>query len=381
MTPNPRILILKSDMTAKGGLETWTQRFARAFSDKGYLVTLVTRTADPSYLDHPLIEFKTIGMQPGFSFQRHLKFDQEAIAFARRAKADIVLGMDRTTKQTHLRAGGGVHRAFLAKRFLFESRLKALSFSLNPLHQTILDLEKKGFENPNLKTLFVNSQMVKKEILHFYATPEEKIQVIPNGVLWNEWDKSFTLWLEKKAQVAAHYALDPSAFHFLFIGNGYRRKGLSFLLDALTRLPSKDFQLTVIGKDKNPTFWQHYVKARGLCAHVRFMGCVSDTIPFYQLADVLVIPSIYDPFANVTVEALAMGLTVISSPFNGGSEVLTPETGCILPSLTDQEAFAHALLKAMEKPKIWHRSEKIRQSIKHLDSSCILKQYLTTMCL
>ena len=45
--------------------------------------------------------------------------------------------------------------------------------------------------------------------------------------------------------------------------------------------------------------------------------------PFYQMADALVIPSFYDPFANVTVEALAMGLFVLSSKHNGGPEILT----------------------------------------------------------
>ena len=47
--------------------------------------------------------------------------------------------------------------------------------------------------------------------------------------------------------------------------------------------------------------------------------------PFYQQSDCLAIPSFYDPFANVTLEALAMGLYAVSSKTNGGHEILTPE--------------------------------------------------------
>ena len=55
---------------------------------------------------------------------------------------------------------------------------------------------------------------------------------------------------------------------------------------------------------------------------VTFFGPQKEIRPFYQFADALVIPSFYDPFANVTVEALAMGLFVVSSKSNGGHEIL-----------------------------------------------------------
>ena len=68
--------------------------------------------------------------------------------------------MDRNSRQTHIRAGNGVHKAYLEIRKKESSFLKKASFVLNPLHRSILTLEKKAFESKELKVLFVNSNMV-----------------------------------------------------------------------------------------------------------------------------------------------------------------------------------------------------------------------------
>ena len=90
---------------------------------------------------------------------------------------------------------------------------------------------------------------------------------------------------------------------------------------------------------------------------------------FYQIADCVVIPSYYDPFANVTVESLAMGIPVISSLYNGGAEILSDEIGYKVESLEDPHLLKEALEASFEKPKTWSRSIKIRESVKGLDFS------------
>ncbi len=71
--------------------------------------------------------------------------------------------------------------------------------------------------------------------------------------------------------------------------------------------------------------------------------------PFYQLADALAIPSFYDPFANVTVEALAMGLFVVSSRSNGGFEILDPSKGIIIENLSESR-FGSGLFEHRARP-------------------------------
>lgn len=114
----------------------------------------------------------------------------------------------------------------------------------------------------------------------------------------------------------------------------------------------------------------------GLSDHVSFFGPRSDARMFYQIADSLVIPSFYDPFANVTVEALAMGLFVVSSKSNGGHEILKEEMGTVIPDLKDTQSFAESLSKAINRPKTWIRSQEIRNSVRYLDYSNQLSQLI-----
>ncbi|MFS8563211.1 MAG: glycosyltransferase family 4 protein [Rhabdochlamydiaceae bacterium] len=161
-------------------------------------------------------------------------------------------------------------------------------------------------------------------------------------------------------------------YHFLFIGHNFERKGLRELLIALSQLKFKNFHLSVVGEDKNSAYYQTLAKKLGLFSQVSFWGKIENTLPFYQRADCLVIPSLYDPFANVTVEALAMGLFVISSATNGGKEVLTEESGVVIEG---NLSFVGALEYALSKPKTLLSSQKIRDSVKHLDFEVQLNKF------
>jgi len=357
-----KVAILKSHITGKGGLEKHTLGLFEAFQKRGCEVVLLTTTASAS--PHS----KQVAKRSKFSLYHVLHFDACCQRWLRHNPCDIVFGMERNRFQTHYRAGSGVHATYLQRRALNEPWHKQLSFRLNPFHRTILTLEKTAFEYPKLHTLFTNSHMVKQEILSTYTTPEEKIEVVHNGVEWTEWEKDFIASLDR-ATCCQKLGLDPDKFQFLFVGNGYQRKGLSFLLKALQQLKPSDYQLSIVGKDR---------QKHASTPHIKFFGPQSDVRPFYQAADSLVLPSIYDPFANVTVEALAMGLYVISSRYNGGSEVLTPQNGTIIEELTDTDSLVSCLRQAMS---LSCSPLSIRESIKHLDFSHQLDKIVSkTLC-
>jgi UDP-glucose:(heptosyl)LPS alpha-1,3-glucosyltransferase len=200
--------------------------------------------------------------------------------------------------------------------------------------------------------------------------------VIHNGVEWKEMERDFSSWVERKHQQCQDYCLDPNRFHFLFVGNGYERKGLKILMEALSKLRTKEFHLSVVGKDRNLPLFKKLARSLGLQNHVHFFGPQKNVRPFFQIADCLVIPSHYDPFANVTVEALAMGLFVVSSKTNGGYEILKKENGVIIEELSAVDSVTAALKTAMETPKTWNRSEQIRDSISYLDFSHQLSRYI-----
>lgn len=344
-----QVVFLKSRLGHLGGLEKYTRRLAEAFAQRGCHVKILTTGNCPSWNQ---IEVISLAQTSKLSLHHLRHFDALCQTWIKHNPADIVFGMERNSFQTHYRAGSGVHAVYLKQRALTDSWLKCLSFTFNPLHRYLLKVEKEAFEHSDLKCLFTNSHMVKQEILDTYSTPAEKIHVVHNGVEWAEKERPF---LETFSKPRTH------PFHFLFVGSGFKRKGLSFLLRGLRELPHP-FQLTVVGKDKHLPFYRKL--ADGL--PVNFVGQQSDVTPFYQAADALVIPSIYDPFSNVTLEALAMGLFVISSKFNGGHEVLQEGTGIVIKDLLNPKA---ALEQALHFPKTQERATLIRQSIKELDFS------------
>jgi UDP-glucose:(heptosyl)LPS alpha-1,3-glucosyltransferase len=281
--------------------------------------------------------------------------------------------MDRNRYQTHIRAGNGVHAAYLESRVLTEGWRKKITCKINPLHRKILSLEKTAFENPGLQKLFTNSFLVRDQVLKYYATDPSKIQVIHNGVEWYEMQSDFDQWEQARGAIFQKFHLDPNCFHFLFIGNGYLRKGLNQLLIGLSQLTNRDFHLSVIGKDNRLEEYRAKAEKLGLKNHVRFFGPSQETRLFYQMADALIIPSFYDPFANVTVEALAMGLYVASSKNNGGCEILTAHNGTLIEDLLDPAAMVEALKNALCHRKTRKSAIMIRESVQYLDFANQLK--------
>jgi UDP-glucose:(heptosyl)LPS alpha-1,3-glucosyltransferase len=337
------IAILKSRAKHPGGLEKYAARIVDGFKARGEKVTVL----EPAKSRLP-------------AFVRLEINDRKARKWVEANRPDIVLGLDRTRHQTHYRAGNGVHAAYLDSRRLSEGKLKWLLSRINPQHLKILDIEKCAFENPNLRKLFTNSHMVRKEILSYYKTDPSKIEVIHNGVEWAEMRDDFEKWEEKKRE--NNLGVDPSRFHLLFVGHGFRRKGLHVLLDALEKWSFRDYTLSVVGYDKHLSSYRS-------TPHVRFFGPRRDVRLFYQLADCVAIPSFYDPFANVTLEALSMGLFVISSKSNGGSEILSEPCGSLIENLTDPDSIIEALDRAVSFRKTRDSALRIRELAKPYEAS------------
>jgi UDP-glucose:(heptosyl)LPS alpha-1,3-glucosyltransferase len=371
MTP---ITLLKSSFSSQGGLEKAATFLANSFAERGHPVTLLTAGTPPE-IDG--VEVIRCPDWPKMSLNKLRVFDQFCRDFLKENPTPIVFGMDRNSFQTHLRAGNGVHREFLKSRKGFESSWMHWRHLVNPLHLQLLALEKAAFENPHLERLFTNSHMVKSEILSNYSVDPKKIKVIHNGVEWKALHSPFAKWESVREGLLKKYALDEGCFQFLFVGHNFKRKGLSNLLRALAMLPNKNVQLSVIGKDKDIEIYTQMATELGLGKQVFFFGPQSSPLPFYQLADALVIPSHYDPFANVTVEAAAMGVFVVSSKSNGGAEVLTPGSGTLIENLSEVESVASALRWALNHPKTAESSEHIRSTVQHLEMENQMEKYIS----
>lgn len=359
-----QVTLIKGELFKQGGLEKYTWQIAQDFCRLGCPVTLLTSGNVQSPLSDPLLQIVSFPIDHALSFLNVVHFDRACADYLKHHPTPIVFSLDRLHFQTHIRAGNGSHAAYLQMRAAQEGLAKKLSFALNPLHRAILSLEKKGFEDPRLKILFTNSRMVKQEILDHYWTDPGKIHVVHNGVEWHGLQEKFDVWEDQKQET----------YQFLFMGHNFKRKGLDKLLLALSEIKNEPFHLNIVGHDKGSAHFEHLAQRLNLSKKVTFFGPRIDAHTFYQKSDCLVIPSLYDPFANVTVEALAFGLFVLSSKTNGGHEVLTPESGALLECPDDPTSFAKALKMALGRRKTPQSALSIRQSVKYLDFSNQLRK-------
>jgi UDP-glucose:(heptosyl)LPS alpha-1,3-glucosyltransferase len=196
----------------------------------------------------------------------------------------------------------------------------------------MMALEKRTFDPVNTRHVIVNSEMVKREILEHFAFPAERIHLVRNGVDTARFRRG------RRAETRARLGVKDDESLLLFVGSGWERKGLRFLLQLVAdlrhtrvlleaecqrqhaewRLSRGAFgqraRLLVVGKGRPP---------RGSSSEdVLFAGPMDDVENAYAAADLLVFLPIYEPSANVVAEALAAGLPVMTSAFNGASELI-----------------------------------------------------------
>lgn len=134
-------------------------------------------------------------------------------------------------------------------------------------------------------------------------------------------------------------------------GRLVRQKGFDVLLAALVRLRDRSgWSLEIAGEGNLRARLERKSRRSGLGDRVRFLGALDRVEPFYARVDAVVVPSRYEGFCFVAVEAALSGLPVVASDVSSLREiVIDGETGRLVPS-ESPEALARALEELMEHP-------------------------------
>jgi D-inositol-3-phosphate glycosyltransferase len=152
--------------------------------------------------------------------------------------------------------------------------------------------------------------------------------------------------------------LDPTGPVLLWVGRLEKLKGVEILVDAVAELERRDVTLLIVGGDERAAETRAELEAQaaaaGIAANVRFEGAVShDILPwYYSAADVCVVPSYYESFGLVAVEAMACGTPVVASRVGGlVSTVIDGVTGYLIPWRCPGP-FAEKLEVLLENPEL-----------------------------
>lgn len=332
----PRIAIVRQKYNSAGGAERFVSRAIAALADQ-VEVTLITRRweahaglqsliVDPFYLGN-------VWRERGFARGVHAAVAQHDF--------DLVQSHERIPGLALYRAGDGVHREWLIQRARLQSPAKAkLSQLLNPYHRYMLGAEQAMFEHPALRAVICISEMVKQDILRHYQVDPQKLHVIYNGIDTDSWHPR--LRDTHREAMRAKLGIARDELTLIFVGSGFERKGLAQALRAVA-LAKTPARLIVVGRDKHATRYQQLAAQLGIAARVHFAGAQQDVQPYYAAADAFIFPTLYEPFGNVHLEALAMGLPILTAPTAGAAEwVVEGENGFVRDAL-DVAGFAGAV--------------------------------------
>lgn len=150
------------------------------------------------------------------------------------------------------------------------------------------------------KKVLVFSLNVKKQILTGKLCMEkEKIEICYPGVA----DK-FILKKDEKR-------LNIENITFLFVGRLVYEKNVKMLIDAFSKLNYNNKKLILVGEGEQRDELERQVKSMSLSEKVTFTGKTNNPEKYYKQADFLVVPSSYESFGQVIIEALSSGVPVI----------------------------------------------------------------------
>ncbi len=335
-----KIALLRQRVGGPGGAETTLQHLARGLAAAGQVVTVYgSQAADAArQVLGPEIGYVPVPVWGGKT-ARLLTYAVNTRRLLRVAGPGVVLSLERTLSPQVYRAGDGCHREWLRLRTPYLSPAARVVQGLSLFHRVLLALERRLFSDPHLQRVIANSRQVKAEIIRHYQVDPARITVIYNGL-----DRQKFRPLAEPERAALKARLSAAAVPIiLFAGSGFRRKGLTYLLDAFSSIKNQESILWVVGQGRLAPY-QRQARRLGLEGRIKFWGPQADLAPFYQAATVLALPTIYDPCSNVVLEALSCGTPVITTTANGAAEFLTPGTnGTILARPDDLSGLTRAL--------------------------------------
>lgn len=321
-TASSPIALVRRGFSPTGGAEKFLGRFAAEAQKRGRRVLLVT--------DEPWPETARQGLEQTVLPGRSVSGFAKSVARWRANWSGLLFSFERLFSADCYRAGDGVYAAWMRRRSEVDPVLHVLLRKMSLKHFQVLELERRCFSAAHTGAVIVNSRLVAGEIERMFGYPKARIHLVRNGV-----PADFMRGAPDKIEARRQLGLPQEGFVAAFAGTGWRRKGLRFAIAAMKLANIPGAKLAVAGRGK---------PSADSGPDTVFFGPVRDVRPLLSAADVFILPTVYDPFSNACLEALAAGLPVITTEANGCSEVLREGiNGSVVSRADDIKALANAL--------------------------------------
>jgi UDP-glucose:(heptosyl)LPS alpha-1,3-glucosyltransferase len=344
-------LCYESVLPARGGAETYIADIARRLARDGHAIHIYACRWDAVALP-AATHFHRLDVPSGPRFLRPWRFGAACEQAPAHQSHDVSIGFDKTWGQDILYPQGGLHAASARHNLLKYAHpvargIAAFGKWLDPAAWSFARLERKQYLGPNRPLVVVNSRMVQRHFEEFYGVPPESVRIVRSAI--DPLRFAADDRLKRRHDERRRWGISPDDTVGLFVAMNYRLKGLAPLLQALSLVTQPTARLAVVG---HPNFgrYERLAQRLGIAGRVTFLGHRADPRDCYFAADYLVHPTFYDPCSLVALEALACGLPVITTRFNGASELLKPPSdGLVIDDPHDAVALAAAMTRMSDR--------------------------------
>ena len=351
----------ESLLPARGGCETYIADLARRLLADRHEVHVYARRWDVRSLPKE-IRFHAIpcGLVP--RFLKPWLFAHRCLKATPQGRHDVTIGFDKTWGQDVLYPQGGLHVACAQHNLRKHARPVVRELArfvkwLDVAHWSFSLLERRQYLTNQPPIIVVNSDMVREHFMRFYNMAPGHLHVVRSAIdpqRFPEQDR-----LKCRLQCREQYGLASDEVIGLFAAMNYHLKGLEPLLHAMQRLLARPeyresknrLRLLIVGSPKSQAY-ERLACHLGLGDTVRFVGYCGEMRNAYFAADFLVHPTFYDPCSLVVLEALACGLPIITTRYNGASELLHTsgphQEGYIVPDPQDHQHLSWCLAQMLD---------------------------------
>lgn len=240
-----------------------------------------------------------------------------------------------------------VHAAWIEHARATRTPVGRMRQRLNPFHPVALAMERRQLRHREYRRLIALTPQVRADIVRLYGVPASDIDVLPNGYSVREFHPSSA---ELRSEVRARLGFAGDEKVVVFVANELERKGFLPLLQAIASLQDSSVRLLAVGAFRRG---EALAQARrvGLEDRVVMVGGTRDVADYYAAADAFALPTKYEAWGLVIVEALASGLPVVTSRSAGAAvAVRHGETGVLLDNPSDSAEIAEGLRVALGGP-------------------------------
>ena len=319
-----------------GGSERYCVTLARRLMTLGHDVSVIGETIDGELRDE--VKFIPVQVNRLTSWTRSRSFAKNCGRAAREGKFDIVYGLGRSYGLDAVRVTERIQSHWVGVRYrpAWWSKIQRW----NPRHRTLIGLERDIYRSRNVRRIVTQSQLDRRLIVENYGIPEEKVRTVYNGVDTTTFHPGVRQY---RGEIRERWHIPHDAPLLLFASMDFAGKGLASILRALSQRKIRDARLLVLGTGPIRKF-QQLAEDLGVRDRTAFAGRQEGIERFYGASDLFLLPTAYEPFPNVNLEAMACGTPVITTTTSGSADIVRDgENGYFISGIDAAEEIADCI--------------------------------------